>query len=60
MDNFVKAINNESQLCAFIRQKFPQVSDAKLNAGIFNGSQIRCLKKKEMFGRVMSETERKA
>lgn len=57
MKNFVKAINTGSPAFAFIRQTFPQVSDAKLNAGIFDGPQIRSLMKDEQFDRVMSETE---
>ena len=60
MKNFVKVINKESAAFAFIKQTFPQVSDTKLNAGIFDGLRIRSLMKDEYFNRVMSETERNA
>ena len=60
MKNLVKTISKESPAFAFIRQKFPQVSNAKLNAGIFDGPGIRSLRKDEHFNGVMSETERNA
>ena len=44
MKNFVKAINKESPAFAFIKQTFPEASDAKLNASIFDGPRIRSLK----------------
>ena len=42
MKNFVKAINKESPTFAFIKQTFSQVSNVKLNAGIFdvNGLEV--------------------
>ena len=42
MKNFVQAINKGSPAFAFIKQTFPQVSDVKLNAGIFdvNGLEV--------------------
>ncbi|XP_076069861.1 uncharacterized protein LOC143041732 [Oratosquilla oratoria] len=58
MKNYVKNINKGNPAFAFTRQKFSQVSDAKLNASIFNGSQIRNLMKEEQVDRAMSETER--
>lgn len=57
MKNFVKAISKESPTFAFLRQKFPQISDAKLNAGIFDGPQIRTLMKDRQFDQAMTETE---
>ena len=60
MKNFVKAINKESPAFSFIKQTFPLVIDAKLNAGIFNGPRTRSLMKDEHFNGVMSETERNA
>ena len=43
MKNFVKVINKESPAFAFIKHTIPQVSDAKLKAGIFDDPQIRSL-----------------
>ena len=62
MKNFVKAINKESRAFAFIKQTFPQVCNATLNAGIFDGPRIRIrsLMKDEHFNGVMSEIERNA
>lgn len=53
-------MNKECQTSVFIIHKFPQISDAKLRAGIFNGIQIRSLMKDEQFKSVMSETEKNA
>ena len=58
--NFIKVINKESPAFAFIKQTFPQVSDAKMNAGFFNGLRIRSLMKDEYVNGFMSETERNA
>ena len=58
MKNFVKVINKESPAFAFIKHTLPQVSDAKLKAGIFDGPQIRSLMKDENFNGIISETER--
>ena len=60
MKNFVKVINKESPAFAFIKHTLPQVSDAKLKAGIFDGPQIRSLMKDENFNGIISETERNA
>ena len=58
MKNFVKAINKKSPAFAFIKQTFPQVTDAKLNAGFFDGPRIRTLMKDGHFNGVMNEPER--
>jgi hypothetical protein len=42
---FVKAMDKEGEGFAYLKQKFPQVSDAKIKEGIFVGPQIR-----ELFG----------
>ena len=60
MKNFVKVINKESPAFAFIKHTIPQVSDAKLKAGIFDGPQIRSLMKDENFNGIISETEKNA
>ena len=43
MKNFVKAMNKEGDGFKYLRQVFPQLSDAKLKEGIFIGPQIRKL-----------------
>ncbi|XP_076031269.1 uncharacterized protein LOC143019501 isoform X1 [Oratosquilla oratoria] len=43
MTNFVKAISKGSPAFVFIKQTFPQVSDAKFKADIVDGSQARNL-----------------
>ena len=58
--NFIKVINKESSAFAFIKQTFPQISDAKLNAGFFDGPRISSLMKDEYVNGVMSETESNA
>ena len=58
MKNFVKAINKKIPAFAFIKQTFPQVTDAKLNAGFFDGPRIRTLMKDGHFNGVMNEPER--
>jgi hypothetical protein len=42
--NFVKGMDKKKgEGFAYLKQKFPQVSDAKIKAGIFVGPQIRAL-----------------
>ncbi|KAJ4449608.1 hypothetical protein ANN_01011 [Periplaneta americana] len=41
VEGFFEALNKEKRVLAFLRQKFPRVSEAKLIAGIFDGLQIR-------------------
>ena len=60
MKNFVKALNPNSNAVAFLKQKFPRVSEAKLKAGIFDGPQIRELMHDEKFDRSLNRKERKA
>ena len=43
MKNFVKAMNKDGDGFKYLRQVFPQLSDAKLKEGIFIGPQIRKL-----------------
>jgi hypothetical protein len=60
MKNFVKALNKEGRAFAFLNQKFPRISEAKLKAGIFDGPQIRELLKDPNFDESMDDSERKA
>jgi hypothetical protein len=41
--NFVKGMDKEGKGFAYLKQKFPQVSDAKIKEGIFVGPQTRAL-----------------
>ena len=36
----MKAVNKESERFAYLRQKFPKISEAKMKEGIFIGPQI--------------------
>uniref|UniRef100_UPI00358FBB52 uncharacterized protein n=1 Tax=Myxine glutinosa TaxID=7769 RepID=UPI00358FBB52 len=60
MKNFVKALNKEGRAFAFLNNKFPRVSEAKLKAGIFDGPQIRELMKDPKFDESMESNERNA
>ena len=60
MKNFVKALNKEGKAFEYLRQKFPQISDAKLHAGIFDGPQIRSLLRDRNFEISMRTIEQDA
>ena len=49
MKQFVKALNKEGQYFQCIMSQFPELSDAKLKEGIFDGPQIRKLLKDDVF-----------
>jgi hypothetical protein len=38
--HFVKAMDKEGEGFAYLKQKFPQVSDAKIKEGIFIGPKL--------------------
>ena len=58
MKQFVKALNKEGQCFKNLCLKFPQLSDEKLKAGIFNGPQIRLLTKDKDFIQTMTSIEK--
>jgi len=60
MKNFVKGMNKTGRGFKYVRNKFPNVSDAKINEGIFIGPQIRELMQDEQFDEDLNETERNA
>jgi len=60
MKNLVKAMNKQNEAFLFIQKKFPHISDAKVNAGIFDGPQIRSLIKDPEFERTMNHIEKNA
>jgi len=41
MKNFLKGMDKTSRGFEYVRNKFPNVSDAKIKEGVFIGSQIR-------------------
>ena len=59
MKQFVKALNKEGQCFQYIMSHFPQLSEAKLKEGIFDGPQIRKLLKGDVFVIKMTLTEKK-
>ena len=60
MKIFVKALNKEGQTFKYLLQKFRQISDAKLHAGIFNRPKIRTLLKDKDFDIKVVGIERNA
>ena len=60
MENFVKALNKKGQAFKYLLQKFPQISDAKLHAGIFDGPKITTLLNDKDFDIKMVGIERDA
>ena len=57
MTQFVKAIDKDGECYRYIGEKFPQISDSKLEAGVFDGLQIRKLMKNSDFINHMTDTE---
>ena len=49
MKQFVKALNEEGQCFQYIMSQFPQLYDAKIKEGIFDGPQIHKLLKDVFF-----------
>jgi hypothetical protein len=60
MKNFVKGMNKTGRGFEYVRNKFPNVSDAKIKAGTFIGPQIRELMQDKQFDEDLNETERNA
>jgi hypothetical protein len=58
--NFVKAMSKEGQSVAYLQQKFPQVSKAKIKEGIFIGPQIRLLLGDPIFTKKLNKFENRA
>ena len=57
MKNFVKALNKEGEESAFLHEKFPQIREAKITAGVFDGPQIRDLIKDKRLESVLNYVE---
>lgn len=60
MKQFVKALDKNGDCFKYIAQKMPKLSDAKLEAGVFDGPQIRTLINDVNFTAQMRNTEKDA
>jgi len=60
MKNFVKGMDKTGCGFKYLRNTFPNVSDAKIKDGIFIGPQIRELMQDKQFNEELNETERNA
>jgi hypothetical protein len=58
--NFVKYMDYIGRGFEYMRNKFPNVSDAKVKAGKFIGSKIKELMQDKQFDEDLNETERNA
>ena len=57
MKNFMKCMDKTGRGFEYVRNKFPNVSDAKVKEGIFIGPQIRELIEDKQFDEDLNETE---
>ena len=57
-ENFVKYMDKTNHGFEYVRNKFPNVSDAKIKESIFIGPQIRELMQDKQFNEDLNETER--
>ena len=60
MKQFVKALPTNGQCFKFLTQKFPGITIEKIQAGVFDGPQIRKLMADEDFFDSMNEVEKRA
>jgi len=60
MKIFVKGMDKTDHGFEYLRNKFPNVSDPEIKAGIFIGPQIRELMQDKQFDEDLNETERHA
>jgi len=60
MKKYVKRVDKTGRGFEYLRNKFPNVSDAKIKEGIFIGPQIRELVQDKHFDEDLNETERNA
>jgi len=58
--NFVKCVDKTGRGFEYLRNKFPNVSDAKIKDGVFIGPQIRELMQDKQFDEDLNETGRNA
>ena len=60
MKNFVKGVDKTGFGLQYVRNKFPNMSDAKIKECIFKGPHIRELMQDKQFHEDLNETERNA
>jgi hypothetical protein len=60
MKNFVKGMGQTGQAFRYLAEKFPGISAAKNEEGVFVGSQIRKLFRDKHFDRILSCNEKRA
>jgi len=60
MKNFVKAMVRNGTAFLYLRQKFPQHSDAKIREGVSTRPDIRSLLRDEVFERIITGDEQRA
>lgn len=60
MKQFVKALKGEGKCFEYSEKQFPEISNAKLKEGIFDGPQIRKMLKDENFIKSMNKKEKAA
>ena len=60
MRNFVKGMGKTGHGFEYLRNNFPNVSDAKIRKGVFIGPQIRELMQDKQFDEGLNETGRNA
>ena len=58
MKNVLKGMAKTGRGFQYLRNKFPNVSDAKIKDGIFIGPEIRELMQDKQLDEVLNETER--
>jgi len=58
MKNFVKGMDKTGRGFEYVRNKFPNASDAKIKEGIFIGPQIRELMQEKQFNEDLNETKK--
>ncbi|KAI6651423.1 hypothetical protein LOD99_5230 [Oopsacas minuta] len=60
MKQFIKALDKDRYCFKYIRNYFPEISEEKKKAGIFEGPQIRKLLRDNSFKDSMNEEEKRA
>ena len=60
MKNYITALDKDGLTFRFLRRKFSRISEAKLQAGVFDRPKIRELTKDEGFTGHMSAVEKRA
>jgi len=60
MKNYVQGMDEAGRRFEYVRNKFPNMSDAKIKEGLFIGPQVRELIQVKQFDGDLNETERNA